>query len=158
MVTPSEVVCATAMVSTLFLAACTGSGTPSGGADLAASISDGGAATAASPSVKVVTPPSCEGAGCPIRVPDCGGGPEVHAIYSSPEGSIGTADVDADLQSWIGELFGSGEGRGIPTPPDTIAFAVTSDGHDLGLLFYQSDGQGGWLKKSYVACQAALTH
>ena len=107
-------------------------------------------------SVKVITPSPCDGGNCPIRVPDCGNDPEVHATFDVVPGTVGQKDVEADLQSWINDLFGAGTGRGIPTPEDSIAFQVTNQGKDLGLLWYRDDGNGGWIRKSYVVCQSAL--
>jgi hypothetical protein len=113
-----------------------------------------GQPTSITSSVEAAAPSSCPDTGCPV--PDCRGGVEVHVAYDPGAGSVGTKSVDASLQRWIAGLFGSGEGRGIPTPEGNIAFLVTRDGRDLGLLWYHSDGQGGWLKKSYVACEWAV--
>ena len=65
-------------------------------------------------------------------------------------------DVEADLKDWIQTLVGEGEGTGIPTPQNKIAFLVRRDDTDLALLWYVSDGSGGWLRDSYTACASAV--
>jgi len=69
---------------------------------------------------------------------------------------VGTQNVEQDLQAWIQQLVGQGEGQGIPTPENRIAFRVTRDQTDIALLWYVSDGDGGWLRDGYTACQSAL--
>ncbi len=89
-------------------------------------------------------------------MPDCQGDETVHASIDTVQGAVGTHDVEADLKQWIQTLVGEGEGTGIPTPDNKIAFLVRNDGTDLVLLWYVSDGSGGWLRDSYTACASAV--
>jgi len=96
----------------------------------------------------------CPPEGCPV--PDCGSDEVLHVSVHVDPGATGTQDVSADLDKWISTLVGQGEGHGIPTPPNKIAFLVTGDDTDLALLWYVSDGNGGWLRAGYTACASAL--
>ena len=70
--------------------------------------------------------------------------------------AIGVTDVESDVEDWLHQIGGAGEAAGIPTPHGRIAFLVSSEGSDVALLWYLADGQGGWLRDSYVACESAL--
>lgn len=100
------------------------------------------------------SPQECRATGCPV--PDCGEGQTVHASIDHGASAVGTHAVEADLKEWIESLVGGGEGTGIPTPQNKIAFLVRRDDTDLALLWYVSDGSGGWLRVGYTACASAL--
>ena len=117
---------------------------------------DGSSATATtSIQVKVVTPSPCLGTDCGIPTPDCKGDAEAVGTYDPSTGVV-VNDVETDVNSWAQALVGGGSTSGIPTPPNTIAFLVRRDGRDLALLWYRSDGAGGWIRNRYVACEWAL--
>jgi hypothetical protein len=68
----------------------------------------------------------------------------------------GVKDVETDVEDWLREIGGAGDAAGIPTPHDMIAFLVSRDGSDVALLWYVTDGHGGWLRDSYDGCESAL--
>src|SRR5215831_9746578 len=56
---------------------------------------------------------SCPPQGC--RIPDCGNDQVVHVSVDVGPDAVGTQNVEQDLQAWIQQLVGQGEGQGIPT-------------------------------------------
>jgi hypothetical protein len=92
--------------------------------------------------------------GC--QVPNCGDGLVQRVIVDHGSGAVGTRDVNRDVEQWISNLVGQGEAHGIPTPSNKLGFLVTRDDADLALLWYVSDGSGGWLRDGYSACASAL--
>jgi len=99
-------------------------------------------------------PTDCPEEGCPV--PDCQGGVVVNAQIDHVADAIGVTDVESDVEDWLHEIGGAGEAAGIPTLQDRIAFLVSRDRTDVALLWYVTDGHGGWLRASYVACQSEL--
>jgi hypothetical protein len=89
-------------------------------------------------------------------VPDCGSDQVLHVSVHLDPGTLGTQDVSADVDGWIRTLLGQGEAHGIPTPQNQIAYLVSRGDTDLALLWYVSDGSGGWLRDGYTACASAL--
>ena len=72
--------------------------------------------------------------------------------------ATGVADAQADAEDWLRAIGGTGDVAvaTIPTPYGTIAFLATNDGNDVALFMYETDGEGGWLRSSYTACQSEL--
>jgi hypothetical protein len=99
-------------------------------------------------------PKNCPEGGCPV--PDCQGGPVVNAQIDHVPKAVGVKDVDTDVKNWLREIGGAGDATGLPTPQDKIAFLASRDGSDVALLWYVTDGHGGWLRDSYVGCESAL--
>jgi hypothetical protein len=99
-------------------------------------------------------PEDCGTGGCPV--PDCQRGTVVNAQIDHVPDAVGVTDVESDVEDWLDEIGGAGQAAGIPTPHGRIAFLVSSEGSDVALLWYVSDGHDGWLRESYVACQSAL--
>jgi len=129
-------------------ASCTSTTSPTGGGS--------SATTTTSIQVKVITPPPCPGTDCGIPTPDCTGDAEAVGTYDPSTGVV-VDDIETDVNGWAQALVGGGATSGIPTPPNAIAFLVRRDGSDLALLWYRSDGAGGWIRDRYVACQSALS-
>jgi hypothetical protein len=111
-------------------------------------------------SVSTASPSSTEPTDCPAHgcaIPDCGGGTVVNAQFDHVAGAKGVEDAEADAEEWLRAIGGTGDvAGGLPTPQGTIAFLATDDGSDVALFTYESDGEGGWLRSSYAACQSEL--
>ena len=115
----------------------------------------GGSASASTAASAPAEPTECPEEGCPL--PDCRGGIVATAQIDYVAGASGVQDAEADAEAWLRAIGGTGDvAGGLPSPQGTIAFLATHDGVDVALFTYASDGEGGWLRSSYAACQSEL--
>jgi hypothetical protein len=81
----------------------------------------------------------------------------INAQIDHVAGATGVEDPEADAEEWLRAIGGTGDlAGGLPTPQGTIAFLATHDESDVVLFTYESDGEGGWLRSAYAACQSEL--
>jgi hypothetical protein len=123
-------------------------------ADTTSKVVDRGTPGSTSTSPVGTASSSCPPEGCPV--PDCGDDIVAHANFDPGLDAVGVQDVSADVERWADELVGGGDETGLPGPQNMLGYLVVRDGRELALLRYTADGQGGWLRSGYTACQSAL--